>query len=122
MEIRQYRKVLRISYKNHVTNEEVGAKIQQVVGPHEDLMTIVNTRELQRIWTCLLFIRSGQKHLARHRERGKKTKQAEEEVGRRHQGMDKPRDHQVPEGSGEQRKLVVKSSVLPQRSPRLRDR
>ena len=30
-----------ISYKDHVTNEEVRAKIQQANGPHEDLLTIV---------------------------------------------------------------------------------
>ena len=35
MEMRCYRKILRISYKDHVTNEEVRAKIQQAVGPHE---------------------------------------------------------------------------------------
>ena len=29
-----YHKVLRISYKDHVTNEEVRAEIQQAVGPH----------------------------------------------------------------------------------------
>ena len=31
--------------------------------------------------------RSGQNHLARHSERGKKTRQTEEEVGRQHQGL-----------------------------------
>ena len=31
------------------------------------------------VWPCLLFIRSGQNHLARHSERGKKTRQTEEE-------------------------------------------
>ena len=36
MKMRCYRKILHISYKDHVTNEEVGAKIQQVLGPHED--------------------------------------------------------------------------------------
>ena len=41
MEIRCYRKMLRILYKDHVTNEEVRAKIQQAIGPHEDLLTIV---------------------------------------------------------------------------------
>ena len=56
------------------------------------------------IWTWFPFIRSGQNHLARHSERGKNTRQAEEEVGR-HQGMDRPGVHQVPEGSGEQRKM-----------------
>ena len=33
------------------------------------------------VWTCVPFIRSGQNHLARHSERGKKTRQTEEEVG-----------------------------------------
>ena len=41
-------------------------------------------------------------HLAMHSERGKKTK---EEVGRQHQGMDRPGVRQVPEGSGEQGKM-----------------
>ena len=36
---------------------------------------------------------------------GKQTKQTEEEMGRQHQGMDKPGVRQVPEGSGEQGKL-----------------
>ena len=39
VEMRCYRKILRISYKDHVTNEEVRAKIQQAIGPHEDLLT-----------------------------------------------------------------------------------
>ena len=43
-------------------------------------------------------------HLARYSERGKKTRQTEKEAGRQHQGMDRP-GVQVPEGSGEQRKM-----------------
>ena len=54
--------------------------------------------------SCFPFIRSGQNHLARHSERGKKTRWTKEEVGRQHQGMDEPRVRQVPEGSGEQGK------------------
>ena len=46
MEMRCYRKILHISYKDHVTNEEVRAKIRQAIGPHEDL-TIVKRRKLQ---------------------------------------------------------------------------
>ena len=38
--------LLHISYKDHVTNEEVRAKIQQAIGPHEDLLTIVKRRKL----------------------------------------------------------------------------
>ncbi len=46
MEMRCYRKILHISYEDHVTNEEVRAKIQQAIGPHEDL-TIIRRRKLQ---------------------------------------------------------------------------
>ena len=47
LEMRCYRNILRISYKDHATNEEVRAKIQQAIGPHEDLLTIVKGRKLQ---------------------------------------------------------------------------
>ena len=47
MEMRCYRKLLHISYKDRVTNEDVCAKIQQAIGPHEDLLTIVKGRKLQ---------------------------------------------------------------------------
>ena len=57
------------------------------------------------VWSCLLFIRSVENRLARHSERGKKTRQREEEVGRQHQGMDRPGVCQVPEGCGEQGKM-----------------
>ena len=57
------------------------------------------------VWSCFPFIRSGQNHLARYSERGKKTRQTEEEVGRQHQGMDRPGVRQVPEGIEEQGKM-----------------
>ena len=56
------------------------------------------------VWSCLQFIKSGQNHLARYCEGRKKTRKTEEEVGRRHQEMDRPGVCQVPEGSGEQGK------------------
>ena len=55
--------------------------------------------------SCLPFIRSGQNHLARYSERGKKTRQTEEEVGRQHQKMDRPGVWRVPEGGEEQGKM-----------------
>ena len=58
------------------------------------------------VWSCFPFIRSGQNHLARHSERGKKTRRTKEEMVRQHQGMDRPGVRQVPEGSGEQGKMV----------------
>ena len=86
MEMRCYRKILHISYKDPVTNEEVCAKIRQAIGPHD------HRKETQTavVWSCFPFIRSGQNYLARHSERGKKTRQTEEEVGRQHQGLDRP--------------------------------
>ena len=36
---------------------------------------------------------------------GKKARETKEEVGRQHQGMDMSGVRQVPEGSGEQRKM-----------------
>ena len=44
-------------------------------------------------------------HFARYSERGKKMRQTEKEVGRQHQGMDRPGVHEVPEGRGEQGKM-----------------
>ena len=44
--MRCYCKTLHISYKDLVTNEEVRAKIQQAIGPHEDL-TVVKRLKLQ---------------------------------------------------------------------------
>ena len=47
IEMRCYRKTLRISYKDHVINEEVRANIQEAIGPHEVLLTIGKRRKLQ---------------------------------------------------------------------------
>ena len=47
MEMRCYRKIPRISYKDHVANKEVCARNQQAIGPHEDLLTIVKRRKLK---------------------------------------------------------------------------
>ena len=89
-EMRCNPKILHISYKDHVTNEEVRAKIQQEIGPHEDLLTIIKRLKLQ--WYGHVSCSSGlaKTILQRHSERGKKTRQTEEEVGRQHQGMDRP--------------------------------
>ena len=57
------------------------------------------------VWSCFSFISSGQNYLARHSERGKKTRQTEKEVGRQHQGIDRPGVRQVTEGGGEQGKM-----------------
>ena len=121
MKLRCYRKIVRISYKDHVINEEVRAKIQQAIGPHEDLLIIVKRRELQ--WYGHVSRSSGlaKTILQGTVKGGKKTRQTEEEAGRQRQGMDMPGVRQVPEGSGEQGKMEKTGHVVPQRPSRLRD-
>ena len=46
-EMSYHRKTVRISYKDHATNEDVCAKIQQAIGPHEDFLTTVKRLKLQ---------------------------------------------------------------------------
>ena len=47
MEMRCYRKILRTSYKDHATNDEVRAKIQQAVRSHEDILAVLRRHKLQ---------------------------------------------------------------------------
>ena len=104
MEMRCYCKILHISCKDHVTNKEVHAKIQQATGPHEDLLTIVKRRKLQ--WYGHVSRSSGlaktilQGTVKRGRRQGR-----QKEVGRQHQEMDRLGVRQVPEGNGEQGKM-----------------
>ena len=46
-EMRCYRKILRTSYKDHATNDEVRAKIQQAVRSHEDILAVLRRHKLQ---------------------------------------------------------------------------
>ena len=46
MEMRCYCKILHILYKDHFTNQEVHAKIQQAIRPHKDLLTMVKRCKL----------------------------------------------------------------------------
>ena len=106
MEMRCHRKILCISYKDHVANEEVRAKIQLAIGLHEDILPIVKRRKPQ--WFMVMspvhqvWLKN---NLARHSERGKKKRQTEEGVGGQHQVMDRPGVRQVPKGSGELGKI-----------------
>ena len=102
MEMRCYRKILRISYKDHVTNEEVRAKIQQAIGPHEDLLTIEKRRKLQ--WYGHVSRSSGlaktilQCTVKGRRRQGRQRKRWEDSIRERN----RPGVRQVPESSGEQ--------------------
>ena len=59
-----------------------------------------------------------------HREKGKKSRQTKEEVGRQHQGMDRlefAKSQRAVENREKWRKPVAKSSVVPQRLSGLRE-
>ena len=46
-EMRCYRRLLNISYKDHVINEEVRRKIQAAIGKYDELLTLVKKRKLR---------------------------------------------------------------------------
>ena len=117
MEMRCYCKILRISYKDHVTNKEVHAKIQQAIGPHEDLLTIVKRRKLQ--WYDHVSRSSGlaktilQGTVKGGRRQGRQRKWWENYI-RGWIGLEFGKSQRAVENGEEWRKVVAESSVLPQ--------
>ena len=47
LEMRCYRRLLNISYNDHVMNEEVCNRIQNAIGVHDDILTMVKKRKLR---------------------------------------------------------------------------
>ena len=125
MEIRCYRKIQHISYKGHVTNEEVRAKIQQVIGPHEGLLTIVKRRKVQ--WYGHVSRSSGvAKTILRGtvkggRRQGRQRKRWEDNIGE-WTGLEFGKPQRAVENREEWMKLDAKSSVVPQQPSWLWDR
>ena len=113
------------SYKDRVTNEEVCAKIQQAIRPHEDPLTIVKRRKLK--WYGHVSRPSGlaetilQGTVEGGRRRGRQKKKWEDNI-REWTGLKNAKSQRALEKREEWRKLVVKSFVLPQQPQRLRDR
>ena len=94
-------KILPVSRKDHVITKEVCAKIQQVIRPHEYLLTIVKRLKLK--WYGHVSRSPGlAKTILQGTVEREKTKQAENEVGR-HQGIDRPVIRQVTGGNGQRR-------------------
>ena len=116
--MRCYRKILRISYKDYVTNKEVCAKIQQAIGTHENLLTIVKRRKLK--WYGHVSRSSG---LARTilegtvnggKRQGTQKRRWADKI-RKWAGLDFVKSQWAVENREKWRKLVVKSSVVPKR-------
>ena len=120
MEMTCSRRILRISYKDHVTNEEV----QQAIGPHKDL-TIIKRCKLQRYGP--VSHSSGlakiivQGTVKEGRSQGRQRKKWEDNI-REWTGLEFSKSQRAVENREKWRKLVAKSSVVPQRPSRLRDR
>ena len=123
--MRCYCKILHISNKDHATNAEVRAKIQQAIGPHEDLLTIVKRRKLQ--WYGHVSRSSGlaktilQGTVKWGRRKGRQKKRWEDNI-REWTDPEFAKSQRAVENREKWRKLVVKSFVVPQRPSQLKDR
>ena len=124
MEMRCCRKILHISYKDHVTNKEARAKIQQAIGPHESFLMIVKRRNLQ--WYGHVSRSSGlaqtilQGTVKGGRRQSGQRKRWEDNI-REWTGLELGKSQRAVENRGKWRKLVAKSSVVPHLPSRLRD-
>ena len=125
MKVRCHRKIQHISYKDQVTNEEVRAKIQQAIGSHEDLQTIVKRRKLQ--WCGHVSCSSAlaktilQGTVKGGKRQGRQRKRWEDNI-REWTGLEFAKSQRAVENRERWSKLVAKSSVMPKRPSRLRDR
>ena len=117
MEMRCYRKILLISYKDHITNEEVCAKIQQAIELQEDLLMIVKRSKLQ--WYGHVSRSSGlaktilQGTVKGERIQSRQRKWWEDNI-REWTGLEFSKSQRAVENREKWRKLVTKSSVVPQ--------
>ena len=117
-------KILCISYKDHVTNEEVRAKIQQAIGPLEDLLTIIKRCKLK--WYGHVSLSSGlakiiwQSIVKGESRQGRQRKRWEDSI-KEWAGLECAKSQRALENREEWRKLVVKSSVVPQQPSQLQD-
>ena len=117
MEMRCYRKILHILYKDHVTNEEVRAKIQQAIGPHEALLTMVKRCRLQwyghdpRLSGLAITIFGGT--MKGERSQARQKKRWEDNI-REWTGLEFAKSQRAVVNREKSRKLAVKSSLVPQ--------
>ena len=125
VEMRRYRKILCIFHKDHVTKEEVRAKIQQAIRPHDDLLAIVKRHILQ--WYGHVSHSSGLSRIILQGtvkgggRPGRQGKRWEDNI-REWTGLEFAKSWMAVENREKWRKLVVKSPVVSLRPSRLRDR
>ena len=116
LEMRRYRRLLNISYKDHVMNEEVRNRIQNAIGMHDDLLTIVKKWELR--WYGHISRSSGmaktilQGTMKGARRRGRQKKRWEDNV-KEWTGMDFEDSLRAAEDTERWKGIVATSSVVP---------
>ena len=107
LEMRCYRRLLNISYKDRVTNEEVRNRIQNAIGMHDDLLTMVKKRKLRwyghisRSSSMVKTILQGTVKGARRR--GRQKKRWKHNV----KDLDRNGVWRFPDGSGRQGKVEL---------------
>ena len=117
LEMRCYRKILNISYKDHVTNEEVSNRIRRAIGPYKDLLSIVISRKLK--WYGHVSRGSGlaktilQGTVPGGRRRGRQRKRWEDNI-KEWTGLTFVNSQRATEDRDRWRKIVRKSSMVPQ--------
>ena len=100
-------------------------KIEQAIGPHEDVLTTVKRRKLK--WYGHVFRSSGlaktiwQGTVKGGRRQARQRKRWEENI-REWTGLEFGKSQRAVKNRQKWRKLVAKSSVVPQRPSGLRDR
>ena len=120
LEMRCFLRLLGISYKDHITNDEIKKRIKHVIRPYKDLLTTVKTRKLK--WYGHVTRSSGlaktilQGTVQGGRRRGRQRKRWEDNIAE-WTGLQLSNTLRIAENRREWRELVVKSSVAPQRSP-----
>ncbi|GFO48632.1 eukaryotic translation initiation factor 3 subunit f [Plakobranchus ocellatus] len=125
MEMRCYRRLLGISYKDHITNEEVSRRIVNAIGPHVDLLTIVRQRKLK--WYGHTTRSSGlaktimQGTVNGGRRRGRQKKLWDDNI-REWRGFELRNTLRKAEDRDEWKAVVRRSSAAPRRIPDLWDR
>ena len=89
-ELRCCWRLLNISYKDHVTYEEVCRKIQAAIGELDEPLTWSRNGNLTKmVWPHFKVVWFSKDNPTRHSERKKKKRQAEEEVGRQYQRLER---------------------------------
>ena len=106
-EMRCYRKIFGISFRDRITNEDVRNRVRAAIGPHDDLLSIVKTRKLRWYGHVTRATGFANTIMQGHSTRREETRQTKKKkmLARQHQGMDGAASRQDPETSRRQRRL-----------------